>query len=285
MKFFLISDYLPDEVLGGCEINNAELASILRKRGHQVFEKKSAFVETGFVFDNSDSLFIISNFVEMSPSVKQELETCNYIIYEHDHKYLQSRNPAEYIEYKAPTSDIINLDFYRKAIAVLCQSNFHSSIVEKNTGLTNIVNISGNLWSEESLDIMEEISKQQKKKQSSILNSPIPHKNTYDAIRFCEYSKRKYDLVSSKNYHAFLHMMGKNEEFVFFPKTPETLSRVACEARMMNMKVTSNNLVGATKEPWFTLKGPALISRMRKQRETIALIVEGAFQNDSEHTL
>ena len=63
--------------------------------------------------------------------------------------------------------------------------------------------------------------------------------------------------------------MGENKTFVFFPKTPETLSRVTVEARMMNMKTITNNKVGASKEPWFKFKGEELIGKMNEKRETI----------------
>jgi len=36
MKFIFISDYFSDEITGGCEINNEELITNLRQRGHSV---------------------------------------------------------------------------------------------------------------------------------------------------------------------------------------------------------------------------------------------------------
>jgi|7_EtaG_2_1085326.scaffolds.fasta_scaffold00123_3 hypothetical protein len=281
MNFFLISDYLPDEVLGGCEINNAELADVLRARGHQVIEKKSIFIETNDIIDNPHVCYIVSNFIELNPACIEELKKTKYVIYEHDHKYLRSRNPAHYKDFKAPAEELINLDFYRHAQAVFCQSDFHGDIIKKNTGLRNIVSVAGNLWSEESLALMGEIASVEKEDCAAILNSPIPHKNTLDTIRYCQYANRRHELISSNNYHSFLKQMGRNNEFIFFPKTPETLSRVVCEARMMNMVVTTNNLVGATSESWFALKGKDLIARMLTQRVEIAVMVEGAFREES----
>ena len=52
--------------------------------------------------------FIISNFIELSPEVIEELKKSRYVIYEHDHKYLKSRNPATYKDFKAPPSEIVN---------------------------------------------------------------------------------------------------------------------------------------------------------------------------------
>ena len=71
--------------------------------------------------------------------------------------------------------------------------------------------------------------------------------------------------------------MGENKAFVFFPKTPETLSRVTVEARMMNMKTITNNKVGASREPWFKFKGEKLIDHMIQKREKIVETIIGLF--------
>ena len=76
-------------------------------------------------------------------------------------------------------------------------------------------------------------------------------------------------MVSDSNYCNFLRKMSKNKTFVFFPKSPETLSRITVEARMMNMKIITNNKVGASQESWFKLKGDDLIDRMLEKRQVI----------------
>jgi hypothetical protein len=43
---------------------------------------------------------------------------------------------------------------------------------------------------------------------------------------------------------------------------------------MMGMTVLANQNIGATKEPWFALKGEELIDLMRKKREDIPRIVK-----------
>jgi hypothetical protein len=85
-------------------------------------------------------------------------------------------------------------------------------------------------------------------------------------------------LIPASGYYDFLTKLGNNKKLVFFPKTPETLSRVVVEARMAGMSVTTNNLVGATKEDWFSLKGEELIEVIYKMRETIPAKVLEAFE-------
>ena len=94
------------------------------------------------------------------------------------------------------------------------------------------------------------------------MSSNIEHKNTADAIRYCNVKDLTYNLISSPNYKEFLTLLGSNKTFVFFPKTPETLSRVVVEARMMDMGVIVNKMIGATREPWYSLRGIPLIDKI-----------------------
>ena len=273
MEFIFVSDFFIYEVLGGGEFNNEELATNLRQEGHSVIEKKSSAITVDFIVDKWDHCFIVSNFINLLDGEKEALGQVRYIIYEHDHKYLKRRNPALFKNYLAPPEELVNLELYARARAVLCQSDFHADIVRANTGLKNIMSVGGNLWSLELFQKMEECLKKEKKDGYSILSSLTPHKGTASGIRFCEVQGLPYQLVSSISQYEFLDKLSENQNFVFFPQTPETLSRVVCEARMMGMKVLTNGLVGATKEPWFELKGQPLIDLMKKKQQEITQIV------------
>ena len=93
------------------------------------------------------------------------IKDCSYIIYEHDHKYLKSRNPVLYKNFKAPVNQIINKSFYESAKFVFCQSSFHEKIINKNLNLKNTFNISGNLWSEKDLSFIKSLAEKADKKR------------------------------------------------------------------------------------------------------------------------
>ena len=109
------------------------------------------------------------------------------------------------------------------------------------------------------------------------MQSSNPIKNTSDAITYCKIKKINYELIPPQKYENFLTSLNKNDIFVFFPKTAETLSRVVVEARMMGMTVITNKLIGALSENWFELKGSGLIEVMREKRTTILDTIERAF--------
>jgi len=141
--------------------------------------------------------------------------------------------------------------------------------MKKNLQLDNIVNLGGNLWSIDTLEYIRELSKNDKKETCAILNSQTPHKNTQGAIRYCDANKLEYNLLANPNYKEFLKLISTNEKFVFLPQSPETLSRVIVEARMLGCSIATNSLVGATSEEWFKLKGEELIDYLISKRTDI----------------
>jgi len=110
------------------------------------------------------------------------------------------------------------------------------------------------------------------------MDSPIPHKNTAKAIAYCKHKKMPYELIKSADYHTFLDKLGNNDKLVFFPETPETLSRIVVECRMMGMHTITNKTIGALGEEWFDLKGSNLIAVMKEKRKTITKMVLDCFK-------
>lgn len=272
-SFLYISDFFLSDIVGGGELNDHELCSILG-----ALKIRSQFVTLDFLSNHRDSNIIVSNYINLSQDCILELiKNHDYVIYEHDHKYLKNRNPAAYENYQAPKSELVNVDFYKNANAVFCQSTFHENIIKKNIDITNVCNVSGNLWSVESLRILDILSKKEKRDRYSILNSGTWHKNTSETSFYCDKKGFKYDLISSSDYNEFLSLMSNNDKFIFLPKTPETLSRVIVEARMMGIKVITNKNVGASYEPWFSLKGSDLINYMKNKREEIPKLIMEKF--------
>ena len=267
-EFVFIADFFVDEVPGGGEMNNDQVCLLLENLGHKVEKIKCIHVTPKTL--ERDVNYIVANFISLSEECKTILQNKNkYIIYEHDHKYIKNRNPAHYRGFVAPKDQIVNFDFYKNAIAVLCQSEFHKGIATANLSLSNIISLGGNLWTEESLQLMSDISSKEKQDKFSIMASQNWHKNTQGAVRYCKVKNLEFDLILQCPYEDFLKKLSENSKFLFLPQTPETLSRIVVEARMMGMTVFTNNNVGATNEDWFKLKGEDLIGIMRNKREEI----------------
>jgi len=272
-EILFIADFFANQIPGGGELNNDVLIQKLYEKGHSVQCVGSHLVKRTHLLSEN---IIVSNFVNLSEDNKKTIQNKKYIIYEHDHKYLHHRNPGLYNDYLAPKSLIINREFYANAKAVLCQSQFHAGIARKNLELDNIVSLGGNLWSDDHLDLLEEICKNpQRQTKHAIMVSNTDHKNTHGAINYCEAMNLEYDLIRPSEPSVFLRELGSRSTLVFFPKTPETLSRVVVEARMMGMGTKTTNNIGAVHEEWFSKKGLDLIDHMRyKQKEIINIVLE-----------
>ena len=135
------------------------------------------------------------------------------------------------------------------------------------------------MWPDAALDTMRSLSKKEKKDVCSIMYSNIGHKNTSGAIRYCLAKGYKYDLIHPCPPDEFLRKISQNDKFVFFPLSPETLSRIVVEARMMGMKTITNKRLGAVSAPWFSMKGKPLIDYMLDKKTEILNRIEG-FIND-----
>jgi len=272
-KVVFLSDFFASEVQGGAEIYDDVLISCLRERGIKVATFKCSefgnkhlelYIKSGFSF-------IISNFVSLNHEVKKRLEVYSdhYIILEHDHKYLSNRNPADFRDFKAPPSAIVNKSFYASAKKVLCQSVKHKDVLQSNLNIDNIISLGCSLWSKESLDIIRR-SISQKNGKAFILNDPNPIKGKDKAVSTCEAKNIEYDLVNKMPYKNFIDKLGQYEKFVFFPTTLESFCRVIIEARMLGCKLMTNNLNGCTYEEWFPkYKGEELIEYVDSQRERV----------------
>jgi len=279
-KFVFLSDFSAEEIpYGGAEINDRELVNLLKERGHEISELRTRNFTLRSLKDTAGSCFIISNFALLRPEVISAFNKEKYVIYEHDHKYLASRNPALYQDYKVPPEHIINKEFYKNAVATFCQTAFHAKILKSNLALDNIVSLGGNLWSLEILEKIRELSKKNKSKVAAIMDSSTPHKNTLEAKELCAARNIEYKLIPKMKYLDFLEELSNCLAFVFVPKTPETCSRVLVEAKMLDLSVVTNSKSGAVHEEWFSLKGSELVDRMLQKREEIVSIVEQAFDN------
>jgi hypothetical protein len=269
-KTYFVADFFANQVPGGGELNNEVLISSMLGLGYDINKINSNNLSLNFVKQNKDAKFIIANFWNLPADSKDFLiSNSEYVIYEHDHKYASNRNPAQFKDFIVPDTHLINVDFYKNAKSVFCQSKFHGEIIYKNLKINNICNLGGNLWDEEALSVMKQFSKKDKHDRCSIIHSDIPHKNTFGAIKYCIDKNYDFDLVYKSSHLDFLKQISKNNKFVFFPQSPETLSRIVVESRMMGLKVITNKNVGATSENWFKLKGEELVDFMETKKKDI----------------
>tara|TARA_B100000700_G_C15063260_1_gene867501 strand:- start:7980 stop:8846 length:867 start_codon:yes stop_codon:yes gene_type:complete len=263
-KIIFLADFYKEKLLGGAESNDAILISHLSNNSPVDKLLCTQFHERLL---GQDYIFLISNFVSLSDVAKARLENEEYIIYEHDHKYLKSRDPSVYKDFIAPPDDLRNQSFYQNAKAVVVLSSICKEIIEKNLHLKNVHNIGCSIWSDEKLDFIHTLSLTPKNKKFAIINSSNPIKNTHMAVKYCIKKKIAYDIIQPCGEKELLSQLAHYQGLVFFPGVLETFSRIAAEAKMLNCQLlTKPKLLGFASEGIFTLSGDQLIETIRHRK-------------------
>jgi len=274
-KIILISDFFIDDFVGGAALNDEEIFVTLNKH-YDVQKIKSRYLYPGFIQENLDSFFIISNFFGIEPSLKQYIqENCKYILYCHDYKFVHHTNPALYPNFVVPPNELINIDFHKKAAAVVCQTEFQKDIYDRNIGEPEkTINFSGNLWSESHLNLLEKLGNDPRAiDKCAVIDSPYPQKGTKQSQGYCKQNNIPFDTIKDPDYESFLKLLSTYSSLAFHPSTPETCCRLVLEAKMLGLKVYTNELIGASYEPWYDRNGLSLINTMRSKKEDLLELI------------
>jgi hypothetical protein len=280
-----IADYFLGDFLGGAEMANEELISLLSASGHPVEKILCRDVTPQYITKNKDKYFIVSNFMTLGGNSKEALIDlgCHYILFEHDHKYVVNRNPGVFPDYKAPEDFIVFRELYENAVKVVCQSKLHEEVMKKNLNILNTVNAGCSLWSEEYIDWISNLEIN-KTKNAAIMRSDNAIKNQSKSESYCREKNLEYELLSSPDPRQFIQELAKFEYLVFFPGVLETLSRVAIEAKVVGCKLITNQLLGVASEDWFKEDRNTIIQTMRDARKTVPQIFLNAMDQKKKDT-
>ena len=264
MSVVFLADFFSHQINGGGENNDAVLIEYLRSRGLTVDLVHTQKI-TKEILDSADKV-IVSNFVLLSPEIKDYIrENCDYIIYEHDHKYVKTRDPSRFVGFSIPPSQLVNTEFYKGATAVIVLSKICKQVMEDNVGNPNVHSIGTSLWSQEKIAFLRECDKK-KTKEFAIVNSSNPTKGRDAAVAFCKNRGIEFDLISSSDQYEFLKTLSQYDSLVFIPQVLETFCRLIAEAKMLNCKVYTNpTLIGLMSEPYGNLSGGELIDVLEKK--------------------
>jgi len=293
-KIVFVADFYAEQIPGGGEKVNDILIESLELLGYKVDKFRtnpalhplpSSQYISKEVIENNET-FIVANFIGLPEELKKALHKKNYIIMEHDHKYLKTRDPSVFKDYLAPQDEIINYEFYKAAKAVLCQSKIHAEVVNKNLDTGNIVNLGCSLWSQSEIKTILEASSIEKTRGAAVLRSDNIIKGTSAASEFCMRKGIEHDYIGGLEYSEFIPSMAEYEKFVFFPQVLESFCRLVVESRMLGCELVTNDKNGCTSEEWFTrLKGKELISFVQKKKPEIIETIDNILSDASDKSI
>ena len=289
-KIFFVSDFFFHENprhSGGAEKYNHALIFELFNEKYNDFKNYMFITMTcpkltpEMVDKNRSYTFFISNFMTLSDETKNTLmnKKVDYIIIEHDHKYLKSNNPALYNKYVSNEEGIQNVDFYKKARAVLCQTDFAANILYKNIELKNLISLSGNVWSEKEINFLHETLLASKPPEErdckwGVLRSTNLNKGVPETINYCNSENIPYSFISHPTFEGFVQKISNCQGVILFPRWIETFNRFLIEARALNCKIMTNKRSGCVQDGWMEYKGESMIEKMRSSKKEIFLTYE-----------
>ena len=285
MKVVFIADFFRHQILGGAESNDSALISFLQKAGVSVIEKQSSECNLNFLNENKDSFFIISNFIHLSDACKKFLsQETKYIIYEHDHKYVSTRDPSQFKDFEIPETHIVNLDFYQSASRIVVLSKICKEILENNLNLKNVLSIGTSLWTDNTFKLLDSKIKNEKTKKLGIIKSSNQIKGTQKAVEYCQKNNIDYDLIEPSDEVDFLESISQYEQILFLPQVLETFCRVVAEAKILNCKVlTTPKMLGFYSESGLIkLSGIDLLEELKSRTQKACELFKNLIENKEE---
>jgi len=288
-SLFFVADFFEPEFHGGGEKNDKVLIDHLRKFFNVRTVKSS---EMSVDCRDDKAKYIISNFVGLSEENKEWLiSSADFVIFEHDHKYISSRDPSIYRDFLIPRSEIVNERFYNAARKVVCLSKLHAEVLQKNLPDAKVTSIGTSLWSSEELTHiwnatdwwMADDDGNFKNGWCAILDSKNSIKQTQKAVEFCKTNNIKFRVIPPMPWKELIREIAPYESLCFFPKVLESFSRIVVEAKMLGLKIlTTPKKLGAASEPWFNLSGKELQGIIRTRVNEALESFRTIFEDEEE---
>lgn len=275
MDIIVVADLFIEDLLGGAELHDDVIVKYFIGNNRLFSKKRCVELTEDFIMQNRDKKWFIANFSSLSINKKALLSKyCRYIIYEHDYKFVDSRNPISYPDFLVPHQNIVNVNFYSQAKKVVCLSKMHREIFEKNLKLNNYENFNCSMWNDEQLKLLEKYGNNLKNTKYAIIKSDNPLKKTRETVKYCQNNNIEYDLISSKNYEEFIKILSRYKGLVFLTGHPEPTPRIAIESKMLNLKfICQKNLNCVVNEDYYHLQGKDMIEKVREMRDTNLRII------------
>lgn len=265
-KVGFVSDFFKDDLLGGGEINDNNLINHLESSCEvQKFHSRTVKIED---LSELDSI-IVANFTMLSPNVVDFLiNEKEYIIYEHDHKYVDTRDPSKFKDFQIPHARIINRSFYEASVCTVVLSKVCAEVLNRTLPRTLVYNIGCSLWSDETFDLLSKINKNKKQHDLCIMKNMNPTKNYFTTVQYCKQNNIPYGEIEPAAHEDFLTQMSQYKRLLFLPTVLETFSRLCAEAKMLNLDVMTNkSMIGFFSEEYSNLKGDELIDCMKDRNK------------------
>jgi len=264
-----VADFFLSAMNRGAEQNDHTVIRLLNDKGLRV---KYAMCDR-LRFIKKNEFYIISNFAQLGPDAIAQLVTHrNYVIYEHDFKFAPGRNPSQFLNHLLHADAVQHRAFYEAAQAVILLTTGQEEIFRKNLPYLNYTVTGLSPYEKKDLDQIRSINVDtfRESNTGAVLDFPHFQKGTSQSLTRCnELGITPVMLSSRPTKIEFLQDLAVGERLVFHPQIYESCSRLSMEARMLNMEVDHNGMIGAATEPWWEQSGHDLIDLIEDMQSDV----------------
>ena len=188
----------------------------------------------------------------------------NYSVIEYDYKFCAYRSIEKHINFQNKC-DCHEQTIGKLVATFLAKSKMNFWMSEKQLEIYREIfpfirnnTVLSSVFSDKTLDYLENLKTGNKNDRWIILNSPSWIKGRDAAIEYAKNNNLKYDLVWGLEYKEMLKKLAKSKGLIFLPLASDTCPRIVIEAKILGCELILNDNVQHKDEDWFQNKKSTL---------------------------
>ena len=271
--FIFCADLFQEQYIGGAELTLGALMATAPVPTHRI---NSGVVTQLTLEQNKDKFWVFGNHAQMSRDcLVYAAKHLNYAVVEFDYKWCKYRSEHlhEKIEGKCDCADTtfgkLSALFLAKAKKVFWMSkgqmdNWQEKFEPLKAG--NHVVLSS-VFSDESLDYLEELHGTEKDNKYVVLGSDSWIKGKDAGIEYAEQNNLEYDVVWGLGYRQFLEKLAASKGLIHLPPGFDTCPRMVIEAQLLGCEVITNSNTQHIIEDWWRLDREEMLEFLRQRTD------------------
>lgn len=263
-KYIVVADFFASDLTGGAELTTEAMIQSCPDK-HKIFRIHSVSVTPEIIENNSDKIWILTNFSFMSRDSLCALIECNvsYSVIEYDFKFCRHRSTFKHFSqegnpcncHEIEHGQLVGILFENAKSVHWMSEKQRDEYLKRFPDITQTKNfIQSSVFSKETLDMLMDL-----RKNNPVKSKTYSHLGAGSWIKGCDQTaawlryKRKKGVVSIPNmqYGDFLKELAKHEKFVFMPLDYDTCPRTVIEAKLLGCELILNKNVLHKDEKWF----------------------------------
>ena len=257
---FFVGDLFVENYKGGAELTTE---AIYQSSLFPVNKVHSSSINLKAMKQYKDCFWIFGNFADLTEDcILYAIQNLKYSVLEYDYKYCRYRSPGKHIEMEGECN--CHTGRRGKIVAMFLASSVKTWWMSQGQRDEQAVHfpflnnpkdqVLSSVFSDETLDYIENLDTSKKNNKWIIMNSGSWIKGVEDAKRYAEENNLEYELIWGLEHKEFLNKLADSKGLIFLPKAGDTCPRMVIEAKLLDCELVLNDNVQHKDEAWFDTK-------------------------------